>query len=144
MGSSDRQEKGTEDLSGTTLRIYRFLFRQGKPVGVHEVQRGVGLQAASTAHYHLRKILESGMITETSTGYTVDRSFFEGMVRMGRFVIPIQATFAAFFATILFFLLTVMRPAQVYTVWALALVMACLAVGVFTTQAVLAYSRSHP
>jgi len=142
MSSSDRPENEAEDLSGTTLRVYRYLFREGKPVGVHEVQRGVGLQAASSAHYHLRKLLESGLVTETPAGYTVDRVLFEGMVRVGRFVVPVQTTFAAFFATILFFLLTVLRPTQVYTVWALALVMACVAVVVFAIQAILAYSRS--
>lgn len=143
MGSGDGPENEAEDLSGTTLRIYRFLFRQGKPVGVHEVQRGVGLQAASTAHYHLRKLVESGLVAETPAGYMVDRVLFEGMVRIGRFVVPVQAAFAAFFATILFFLLTVLRPVQVYAVWGLALVMACVAVGVFTTQAVLAHGRSR-
>ena len=141
MGSSDRPEKAAEDLFGTTLRVYRFLFKQGKPLGVHEVQRGVGLQAASTAHYHLKKLVELGIVTETPAGYVVDRVLFEGMIRVGRFVVPVQATFAAFFATVLFFLLTVLRPAQVYTVWALALVMACVALGVFTAQAFVAQSR---
>ena len=57
------------------------------------------------------------------------------MIRVGRLVVPVQTAFAAFFATILFFLLTVLRPVQVYVVWALALVMACVALAVFTTQA---------
>lgn len=142
MGSSNGPENEAEDLSGTTLRVYRLLFKQGKPVGVHEVQRGVGLQAASTAHYHLRKLVESGMVAETPAGYVVDRVLFEGMVRVGRLVVPIQATFAAFFATILFFLLTVLRPVQVYAVWALSLVMACVALAVFTIQALVAHRRA--
>lgn len=142
MSSPDRPANEEEDLSGTTLRIYRFLFKQGKPVGVHEVQRGVGLQAASTAHYHLRKLVELGMVTETPAGYVVDRVLFEGMIRVGGFAVPVQATFAAFFATILFFLLTVLRPEQVYSVWALALVMACVALAVFTMQAFIAHRRS--
>jgi DNA-binding transcriptional ArsR family regulator len=141
LESADRAEEDGSQLSGTTLRVYRFLFRQGKPVGVHEVQRGVGFQAASTAHYHLRKLVESGMVTEEPDGYVVDRILFEDMIRVGRRLIPVQATFASFFATILFFLVTSLRPSQVYAVWAIAIVVDCVALAVFVLQAIVTYQR---
>jgi predicted DNA-binding transcriptional regulator len=136
-------EKPDDQLSGTTLRVYRFLFKQNKPVGVHEVQRGVGLQAASTAHYHLRKLVDSGMVSEAEGGYLVERVLFEDMIRVGRWLVPIQATFASFFATILFFLMTTLRPTQVYVVWALALVIDCVALGTFALQAFVTYQHNR-
>ena len=45
---------------------------------------------------------------------------FESMMRIGGSLIPVQSTFAAFFATIVVLLLTVLRPGQVYAAWALA------------------------
>lgn len=144
MEAGEDKGKGEDELYGTTLRVYRFLFRQGKPMGVHEVQRGVGLQAASSAHYHLRKLVESGLVKEEGSGYFVDRVVFEDMVRIGSSLVPVQAALAAFFATVFFFLLTVLRPQQVNSVWALATVTNCISLVVFSLQTVVAFRRSHP
>ena len=40
--SGDKQGK-IGALGGTTLRVYRYLYRQARPLGVHDVQRGLGL-----------------------------------------------------------------------------------------------------
>jgi DNA-binding transcriptional ArsR family regulator len=136
-----RRDEGV--LSGTTLRVYRYLYRQGRPLGVHDVQEGVGLQTPSTAHYHLRKLVDSGLVKEKDGGYVVDRVLFESMIRVGRSLVPIQVTFMAFFATTMFFLLTVLRPSQVYATWALALVVSCVSFVVFSLQALLTYRRTR-
>ena len=123
-------------LSGTTLRVYRFLYRAGTTLGVHEVQRGVGLATASTAHYHLRKLVDAGLAQERDGGYVVDRVIFENMLRIGKSLIPIQTTFMAFFATTLFFLLTLLRPSEIYATYAFALVINVASLGIFTYQAI--------
>ena len=138
---ADRHEEDV--LSGTTLRVYRYLFRQGKPIGVHEVQRGLGLQTPSTAHYHLRKLVDSGLVKERDGGYVVDRVLFESMIRVGRSLIPIQVTFAAFFATTLAFLLTTLRPSQLYAVWVLALAIDSVSLAIFVLQAGITYRRTR-
>lgn len=144
MSAGAETSRRDEDiLSGTTLRVYRYLYRQGKPLGVHDVQKGVGLQTPSTAHYHLRKLVDSGLVKEKDGGYVVDRVVFESMIRVGRSLIPIQVTFAAFFATTLAFLLTILRPNQLYAVWALALIIDCVALAVFALQAVTTYAKTQ-
>jgi len=55
-----KPEKSEEDvLKGTTLRVYRLIYRQGRPMGVHDVQRGLQLSSPSVAQYHIKKLLES-------------------------------------------------------------------------------------
>jgi DNA-binding transcriptional ArsR family regulator len=140
---SEAGQREEDVLSGTTLRVYRYLYRQGKPVGVHDVQKGVGLQTPSTAHYHLRKLVDSGLVKEREGGYVVDRVYFESMIRVGRSLIPIQVTFAAFFATTLAFLLTTLRPSQPYAVWVLALAIDSVSLAVFVLQASITYRRTR-
>lgn len=137
---SDEREK---ILSGTTLRVFRFMYRQGRILGVHEVQRGVGLQSASAAHYHIRKLVDAGLVKDTTEGYIVDKILFESMIRIGRTLIPIHATFAAFFATTLFFLLTLLRPSAIYGVYVFAIIIDCVALGIFSYQTMMSLRRSH-
>ena len=108
---SDKDKKGADSansaevLSGTTLRVYRLLYREGRPLNIHDVQRGLGLSSASVSQYHLRKLLQSGLIKEQNEGYVVDRVVFENMIRIRRTVIPLQIGFALFFGTLLVVLL---------------------------------------
>lgn len=106
-------EKSTDRecvLAGTTLKVYRFIFRQGRPVGVRDIQRGLGLSSPSVALYHIRKLVDAGLVREDSEGYVVDKIMFENMIRVRRMIIPFQATYASFFATTLIVYLTLLRP----------------------------------
>jgi len=96
MGS---EKRNLEPLHGTTSKAYRFIYRQGHPVGEHEIQRGLGLASPSTPHYHLEKLRQNGLVREEGHGYVVDRVFLDNFVRIRRTAIPLQAALAAFFAT---------------------------------------------
>ncbi len=109
---ANKQSK-TAALGGTTLRVYRYLYRQARPLGVHEVQTGLGLCSFSVAQYHIKKLLAAGLIREEAAGYVVDRILFENMVRVRRSVIPLQLGYSAFFATSLLLLLTLFRPPSI-------------------------------
>lgn len=117
-GPKRKEEEGDGDaamLRGTTLSVYRFVFREGRPVGPHDVQRGLGLSSASVASYHLAKLLEAGLIDEAAEGgYVVDRRVFENMIRVRRLLIPAQMSYVAFFATVIALLVTVLRPPVLY------------------------------
>ncbi len=117
-------------LGGTTLRVYRYLYKTGKPLGIHDVQRGLGLSSASVAEYHLKKLLRDGLIKEGGSGYIVDRVMFENMVRLGRWVLPFQATYAAFFVTTLAMLVTIFRPTTLTSSYVFALMVNIVALGV--------------
>lgn len=122
-------DKSDTPLGGTTLRVYRYLYKTGKPLGIHDVQRGLGLSSASLAEYHLKKLLRDGLIREETDGYVVDRVMFENMVRLGRWVLPFQSAYAAFFATTLIVMITIMRPEVLTSSYVFAVIVNVAALG---------------
>jgi hypothetical protein len=122
-------------LSGTTLRVYRYLFRQaGKPVGVHEVQNRLGLSSPSVAHYHIRKLVEEGLVQEGAGGYVVDRLLFENMIRIRKSIVPFQTTYLFLFLSSFFLLLTIFRPLYFSSEYVFALFVNSLAIGIFSWE----------
>jgi len=120
-------------LKGTTLAVYRYVFREGKPVGPHDIQRGLRLSSASVASYHLGKLLEAGLIRESEQGYVVDKVVFENVIRIRRLLIPTQISYVAFFATVIVILLTVLRPPMLFASYyfSVAALFGALALSVF-------------
>ena len=116
------QGSQTFALRGTTLAIFRFLFKEGKPVGAQEIQRGLRLSSASVASYHLAKLLEAGLIGETENGYVVNKRVFENVIRIRRLLIPTQVSYVAFFATMILVLLTILRPTVLYPAYYFSIV----------------------
>jgi len=104
------EKSADESVQGTTLKVYRFIYMHSHPVGVREVQDGLGMASSSTAHYHIQKLLTGGLIREEGNGYVVDRVFLENFVKIGGTAIPLQAPLAAFFSTSLVILVFVVRP----------------------------------
>ena len=84
-GSGNGSPSESDDvLRGTTLRIYRFMYREGRPLGLHEIQRALGLSSASIPQYHINKLIKAGLVKEDEggSGYYVDRLVFENMIRI--------------------------------------------------------------
>lgn len=113
-------------LKGTTLRVYRCLYRAGTPLGIHDVQRALKLSSPSVAEYHIKKLVRAGLAKPERDGYTVDRIVFENVIRIRRTIIPLQTTFVAFFASALVVLLTILRPASITSTYVFSLIV-CLA-----------------
>lgn len=123
-------------LKGTTLRIYRYMYRQGRPLGFHDIQRGLGLSSVSIAQYHVGKLLRLGLIKEEGSGYVVDRVVFENMIRVKRAVIPFQTTYAIFFAATLLIMLVFLRPSTITSLYLFALIVNAVALGVSVYETV--------
>ena len=121
-------------MNSTTLRVYRFLYKQGRPVGVNEIQKGLSLSSPSLAHYHIQKLLEQGLVREEAGGYVVDKIVFENMIRVRRSVIPFQTTYLTLFLSTLVIMLTILRPAEISGVYLFALLVNALALGIFAYE----------
>lgn len=132
MASIDRPDP--DALKGTTLKVYRYLFKLGKPAGVRDIQRALSLSSSSVAEYHVKKLLQSGLIKEGQEGYIVDRNVWQNMVRMRRTVIPFQAFFVVLFAGAVIVMLTLLRsnPAEGY-VFGLAVILVSLGLSLYET-----------
>ncbi|MEM3403377.1 MAG: ArsR family transcriptional regulator [Nitrososphaeria archaeon] len=134
-------KKGSDVLKGTTLKVYHYIFKQGKPVGVHEVQRGLTLSSPSLALYHISKLLEAGLVREEGKGYIVDRVVFENMIRVRRTLIPFHTTYAIFFITTLLILLTYLRPSAITSTYVFSLIVNIAAILVSIYEAIKALKK---
>jgi DNA-binding transcriptional ArsR family regulator len=127
---------GPEPLTGTTYRVYRYMFKAGGPVGIYDIQRGLKLSSPSVAQYHVKKLLQMGLVKEEGQGYVVDKVVFDNVIRIRRVAIPVQVGYIAFFAVLLGALLTLLRPSVVSSVYFVAVISSVTALIIFVQQAV--------
>ncbi|HKW03949.1 MAG TPA: winged helix-turn-helix domain-containing protein [Nitrososphaerales archaeon] len=132
-----RESKGSpSNIGGTTLRIYKLLFKEAKPLSIREIQVKANLSSSSVAHYHVSKLVDLGLVSEKEGGYVVEKVLFENMIRIGRSFAPLQTTFAIFFGTTLVALLFVVRPSALSSLYLLSVLINCVALGIFSFQAI--------
>jgi hypothetical protein len=144
MLSSENGSNAKNNLTGTTLRVYRYLFRQGgKPVGIHDLQNGLGLSSPSVAHYHIRKLVDEGLVKEGIGGYVVDRVLFENMIRIRGSIIPFQTTYLTIFVSSLILLLTFFRAITFSGEYTFAVFVNLLAIGIFSFETVKSMRRKY-
>ena len=122
-------------LEGTTRRVFRFVYHQQSPVGIHDVQRGLGLSSPSVAHYHIGKLVKAGLLKEEGDGYVVDKVVFENMIRVRRTVVPLQTAYAMFLLSALALLVTVFRPVPLSSTYAFGVIVIGVALGVTLFEA---------
>lgn len=127
MSMSERRPDEASDttdsyLKGTTYRVYRFMLKEGRPVGISEVQRALGLSSPSVSQYHIKKLLRLGIVKEEQAGYVVDRVIVENVIRIRRISIPVQTAYVAFFGTTLAVMLTFLRPVTIDSIYFFAIV----------------------
>ena len=128
--TSNPSEEGPAQLKGTTYRVYRFMLKQREPVGISDIQRGVGLSSPSVSQYHVRKLLQLGLIREEQGGYLVDKVILENVIRIRRVSIPIQTAYVAFFGALLLILVFTLRPATIDSLYYFAVVGNVSALGI--------------
>jgi DNA-binding transcriptional ArsR family regulator len=133
-------------LSGTTLRVYRYIYRTGKPIGIRDIQRGLSLSSPSVAEYHVKKLLEMGLVKQQEecefSGFVVDRIVFENMIRVKRVLIPMQVAFVVFFGLALVLLVLLFRPTILSGQYLFSIIIVAIACGVFIYQTISALRGS--
>ena len=138
MANTPRDDSGSIpnlELRGTTYRVYRHMLRRRKPLGISDIQKELGLSSPSVAQYHVRKLLQLGLIKEEQGGYIVDKVVLENIIRIKRISVPVQTAYIAFFGVTLLVLLMFLRPEAVTSVYFFAVVVnvAAMAVSVYET-----------
>jgi len=106
MNSGDAEISRESEIHGTTLRVYWYLFRNARPVGVRETQRALSMSSPSTALYHLEKLRELGVTEKDEIGqYFLKEQVAVGTLRMffriGRLILPRYLFYAIFLTTAL-------------------------------------------
>lgn len=106
-------ENRMDVLRGTTLEVYRFLVKAGKPVGVREIQKALKLSSASVATYHLAKLEEVGILRREKGNYTLNKVILKDNIRISRFLIPRYFFYSVFAALILIIELVFFSPSVI-------------------------------
>ena len=102
---AENKAKIEYELRGKTLKVYLFFLKQGKPVGVREVQRELGFSSPSVAFHHMEKLTRLGIIEQDSLGNyiltkKVDPGILQAFVNVGKFSLPRLGFYAVFFSTV--------------------------------------------
>ncbi|MDA4119512.1 MAG: hypothetical protein OK436_02885 [Thaumarchaeota archaeon] len=87
-------------LKGNTLRVYIYALKKRK-VGVREVQRALLMSNPSLAQYHLNKLKELGLVSETNGEYEVigevKVDVMRDFLRLGTLIVPRFVFYAVVF-----------------------------------------------
>jgi len=88
-----------DELEGTTLNVYAFVVKEGKPVGPREVMRGTNLSSPSTAYRQLQKLESFGLIQKNMYGSYVakEKTSLSGHLWIGRNLVPRLICYSLFF-----------------------------------------------
>jgi hypothetical protein len=106
----------SQEPEGTTLNVYSYVVKQGKPVGPREVMRGTNLSSPSLAYWHLQKLENTGLLEKNEAGeYVVkEKASISGHIWIGRNLVPRLMCYSLFFLGILV-IETIIISVQVYT-----------------------------
>jgi DNA-binding transcriptional ArsR family regulator len=94
-------------IHGTTLRVYWYLFKNARSVGVRETQRALSMSSPSIALYHLEKLRELGVAEKNDQGeyglrQQVPIGTLKMFLRIGHLILPRYLFYAIFFTAATF------------------------------------------
>jgi hypothetical protein len=142
---SDIDEESRDVLRGLTLKVYKFVLKHDGPVGIREVQRGLGLSSPTLALYHINKLEEAGFLRKEQDGYVADRVVLENLVRLGSFLIPRNFFYTVFFGSSFVFMAVFLRPpvlSREYVFSLVVILIAAVTSGYETLRTFLARARA--
>ncbi len=105
MSESANRERVEYELRGKTMKVYLYLLKYGKAVGVREIQKQLGFSSPSVAFHHLDKLVNLGVVEKDNyERYVllkkVDSGILQAFVSIGGLNLPRLGFYAAFFTTI--------------------------------------------
>ncbi len=101
---------GKVELEGTTLRVYAFVAKVGKPVGTHDIMRGAHVSSSGLAYKHLLRLENLGLLKKNDYGnYVLKRKIsVKGYLWVGKRLLPRMLLYGFFFIAVLILELAVL------------------------------------
>jgi len=92
-------DDGSKVLEGTTLSVYVYLVKKGKPVGPRDVMRALNLGSPSVAYRHLQKLEDAKLLMKNEYGeyYLKKKRRVSGYHWIGRSLLPNTMFYFYFF-----------------------------------------------
>ena len=101
------------ELKGNTLRVYIYALKK-RTVGVREVQRALLMSNPSLAQYHLNKLKDLGLVSESNGGYEVvgevKVDVMRDFLRLGTLIVPRFVFYAVLFTVFALYLAFLGHP----------------------------------
>ena len=93
------------ELRGKTLQVYLYLLKNGRAMGVREIQKELGFSSPSVAFHHLEKLIDLGIVEKDNFDRyvlvkKVDSGILHAFVNVAGLNLPRLGFYAAFFTTI--------------------------------------------
>jgi len=120
LSEATSTERIDYELRGKTLQVYLYLLRNGKAMGVREIQKELSFSSPSVAFHHLDKLMNLGIVEKDQferyvLARKVDSGILHSFVNIGGLTLPRLGFYAAFFTTIAAaYLLTNLRYLDLY------------------------------
>jgi hypothetical protein len=122
MGTDEKSSESDMELllTGRTLRVYWFLLKVKEPVDRKAVQRGANLSSPSLAEYHLRKLVDLGLVTKSPHGdYIILKTVRIGVARFylkfRNNLVPRFALYSTFYMIVLVFSFFILSEISIET-----------------------------
>jgi len=88
-------------------------------MSLRKIQRELNISSPSVVQYHIKRLMEMGLVSETDQGYVVSKVVLEDYVRIRSSLLPKSIFMTSFFITsliILFILRNSLDVAFVYSI----------------------------
>ncbi len=94
---------GRTELEGTTLRIYAYVAKSHKPVGVRDIMKDAHVASASLTYKHLQRLENLGLIEKGDYGNYVlkQKTTVKGYHWIGHRLLPRMMLYGFLFAAVL-------------------------------------------
>lgn len=95
-------QKNQEILNGTTLKVYSFMVKKNKPLGIREIQKALSLSSPSLVQYHLDKLERAGYVKKNLGKYVILKFYLKNFFRINHYLVPRFAVYLLISVLILF------------------------------------------
>lgn len=112
------------------------MLKQRKPIGISQLQEALKLSSPSVSEYHIKKLLQLGLVREEQAGYVVDKVVVDNIIRVRRVSMPTQTGYVVFFGVTMLFLLLFLRPIAINSLFFFAIVINAAALGISFYEAI--------
>jgi len=139
----------SEELEGTTLNVYLYVVKKGKPIGPRDVMKALNLSSPSVAYRHLQKLEDLDYLQKDDYGEYIakNKAQIRGYFWLGHHLVPALWRYSLVFLAILIvelFVLLIHFAHETYefkVFFLLLMLITGLALGVFTVEGMLQNKR---
>ena len=91
-------------------------------MSLRKIQRELNISSPSVVQYHIKRLMEMGLVSETDQGYVVSKVVLEDYVRIRSSLLPKSIFMASFFITSLIILLILRNSLDVAFVYSILVI----------------------